>query len=72
MKELEMREAVSQHRAELAARDNMLQGLRDRDHENRATIDLQRKVPSILAARTKIYSTPINIELILINHNLNE
>lgn len=43
MKELEMREAVSQHRAELAARDNMLQGLRDRDHENRATIDLQRK-----------------------------
>lgn len=44
MKELEMRDAMSQHRSELAARDAMLQGLRDRDHENRATIDLQRKV----------------------------
>ncbi|XP_050553083.1 rho-associated protein kinase 2 isoform X1 [Spodoptera frugiperda] len=43
MKELEMRDAMSQHRSELAARDAMLQGLRDRDHENRATIDLQRK-----------------------------
>lgn len=44
MKELEMREALAQHRGELAARDSLVQGLRDRDHENRATIDLQRKV----------------------------
>lgn len=44
MKELEMRDALSQHRGELAARDALVQGLRDRDHENRATIDLQRKV----------------------------
>nr|XP_049691706.1 rho-associated protein kinase 2 isoform X2 [Helicoverpa armigera] len=43
MKELEMRDALSQHRSELAARDALVQGLRDRDHENRATIDLQRK-----------------------------
>lgn len=43
MKELEMREAASQHRQEVAARDQLLQTLRDRDHENRATIDLQRK-----------------------------
>ncbi|XP_045510737.1 rho-associated protein kinase 2 [Colias croceus] len=43
MKELEMREALAQHRSELAARDALVQGLRDRDHENRATIDLQRK-----------------------------
>lgn len=48
MKELEMRDAMSQHRSELAARDAMLQGLRDRDHENRATIDLQRKVTTSL------------------------
>lgn len=44
MKELEMRDNLAQHRNELAARDALLQGLRDRDHENRATIDLQRKV----------------------------
>lgn len=44
MKELEMRDALAQHRNELAARDALLQGLRDRDHESRATIDLQRKV----------------------------
>ncbi|XP_041972134.1 rho-associated protein kinase 2 isoform X2 [Aricia agestis] len=43
MKELEMRDATAQHRAELAARDSMLQSLRDRDHESKATIDLQRK-----------------------------
>ncbi|XP_072937034.1 rho-associated protein kinase 2 [Epargyreus clarus] len=43
MKELEMRDAAAAHRAELAARDTLLQQLRDRDHENRATIDLQRK-----------------------------
>ncbi|XP_046961659.1 rho-associated protein kinase 2 isoform X1 [Vanessa cardui] len=43
MKELEMRDALAQHRGEMAARDALLQGLRDRDHENRATIDLQRK-----------------------------
>ncbi|CAH2988953.1 unnamed protein product [Chilo suppressalis] len=43
MKELEMRDALAQHRGELAARDSLVQGLRDRDHENRATIDLQRK-----------------------------
>ncbi|XP_053607827.1 rho-associated protein kinase 1 isoform X2 [Plodia interpunctella] len=43
MKELEMRDAMAQHRSELAARDAVVQGLRDRDHENRATIDLQRK-----------------------------
>ncbi|CAH0726016.1 unnamed protein product, partial [Brenthis ino] len=43
MKELEMRDALAQHRGELAARDALVQGLRDRDHENRATIDLQRK-----------------------------
>ncbi|XP_037977212.2 rho-associated protein kinase 2 isoform X2 [Plutella xylostella] len=43
MKELEYRDAVSSHRAELAARDALVQGLRDRDHENLATIDLQRK-----------------------------
>ncbi|XP_013182837.2 rho-associated protein kinase 1 isoform X1 [Amyelois transitella] len=43
MKELEMRDALAQHRSELAARDAVVQGLRDRDHENRATIDLQRK-----------------------------
>lgn len=44
MKELEMRDALAQHRGELASRDALVQGLRDRDHENRATIDLQRKV----------------------------
>lgn len=44
MKELEMRDAAAQHRSELAARDALVQGLQDRDHENRATIDLQRKV----------------------------
>lgn len=44
MKELEMRDAISQHRAELEAREAALAGWRDRDHENRATIDLQRKV----------------------------
>ncbi|XP_073942118.1 rho associated coiled-coil containing protein kinase isoform X2 [Choristoneura fumiferana] len=43
MKELEMRDALSAHRGELAARDALVQGLRDREHENRATIDLQRK-----------------------------
>ncbi|KAL0849508.1 hypothetical protein ABMA28_013785 [Loxostege sticticalis] len=43
MKELEMRDALAQHRSELASRDALVQGLRDRDHENRATIDLQRK-----------------------------
>ncbi|XP_028155835.1 rho-associated protein kinase 2 isoform X8 [Ostrinia furnacalis] len=43
MKELEMRDALAQHRSELGARDALVQGLRDRDHENRATIDLQRK-----------------------------
>ncbi|XP_023949455.2 rho-associated protein kinase 2 [Bicyclus anynana] len=43
MKELEMRDALAQHRTELASRDALVQGLRDRDHENRATIDLQRK-----------------------------
>ncbi|XP_014362191.2 rho-associated protein kinase 2 [Papilio machaon] len=43
MKELEMREALAQQSGELAARDALLQSLRDRDHENRATIDLQRK-----------------------------
>ncbi|XP_047986913.1 rho-associated protein kinase 2 [Leguminivora glycinivorella] len=43
MKELEMRDALATHRSELAARDSLVQGLRDREHENRATIDLQRK-----------------------------
>ena len=46
MKELEMRDALSQHRVEISTRDALVQGLRDRDHENRATIDLQRKVGS--------------------------
>ncbi|CAG5059214.1 unnamed protein product [Parnassius apollo] len=33
----------AQQSGELAARDALVQSLRDRDHENRATIDLQRK-----------------------------
>lgn len=48
MKDLEMRDALAQHRSELTARDSQLQTLRDRDHENRATIDLQRKVKLLL------------------------
>lgn len=44
MKELEYRDSLSKYRAELSARDSLLQELRDRDHESLATIDLQRKV----------------------------
>lgn len=43
MKELEYRDTMAKLRAELTARDNLVQSLRDRDHEHLATIDLQRK-----------------------------
>ncbi|KAI5634555.1 rho binding domain-containing protein [Phthorimaea operculella] len=43
MKELEMRDAIASHRSELAAKDALVQSLRDRDHEMCATRDLQRK-----------------------------
>ncbi|VVC88965.1 unnamed protein product [Leptidea sinapis] len=58
IKDLEMREALAQHRSELSARDALVQGLRDRDHENRATIDLQRKYTAgkILTLKTQYRS----------------
>ncbi|GBP05935.1 Rho-associated protein kinase 2 [Eumeta japonica] len=43
MKELEYRDAVAKHRAEMNARDAMLQSLRERDHDHTSTIDHQRK-----------------------------
>lgn len=56
MKELEMRDALNAHRSEIASRDALVQGLRDRTHEMCATVDLQRKVKRLhMVARGDIY-----------------